>query len=56
MGRSLDPTWTAGKDAAFSGLGCLPSAHRGKGGGGTTGDGWSGKNKKKGGQTKGENE
>lgn len=23
-GQNLDPTWSAGKDAAFSGLGCLP--------------------------------
>lgn len=54
VGRSLDLTWTAGKDAAFSGLGCLPSARRGKGGGGTRGMVGQGKTKR--GQTKGENE
>lgn len=45
-GRSLDPTWTAGKDAAFSGSGCLPSAQRGKGGEGDQGDGWKQKEDK----------
>lgn len=28
---SRGPTWTAGKDAAFWGLGCPPSAHKGEG-------------------------
>jgi len=53
-GRCLDPTWPAGKDAAFSGLGYLPSAHRGKGGGRPLG--WLVREKQKQGQTKGENE
>lgn len=45
-GRSLDPTWTAGRDAAFSGSGCLPSAQRGKGGERDQGDGWKQKEDK----------
>lgn len=32
-GQSLNPTWAAEKDAAFSGLGCRPSARRGTRGG-----------------------
>lgn len=47
VGRSLNLTWTAGKDAAFLGLGCLPSGHRGEGGEETTNVRLEGKKKKK---------
>lgn len=41
-GQSLNPTWAAERDAAFSGLGCPPSARGGPmGGGGNRGSGRS---------------